>query len=334
MRVAATSVNPVDCKTRSGAVPWFLVRLPRVGTARLAEWWERSKQHAACNQFSTQSRLPCRSWARTWRAWWRRPTAPAASKRATGCLAARGSTCRPAGAVRLTRLKSLTFVFAPTIGTHPHPHPHMRCTHNRHSPSPPPTQPNPNPRYGTYAEFVSAATDTLARIPEGVSYEAAAATPLAAMTAWQALEPRMPLEGKRVLVHAGAGGVGSFAIQVGLLGCWVFGFTQTVANRHPQPTNPNQPSTPTQIAKAQGAHVTATCGPSNVDLVRRLGADTAVDYTCERFEAADPGPFDVVVDLVGGEYEARGLPLLRKAGRRGGLGGHYVNLLTHGWNKR
>jgi NADPH-dependent curcumin reductase CurA len=62
---------------------------------------------------------------------------------------------------------------------------------------------------------VSAPEDTLAPIPPGTPFEAAAAVPLAALTAWQCLEPRMPLEGKRVLVHAGAGGVGSFAIQVG-----------------------------------------------------------------------------------------------------------------------
>jgi NADPH:quinone reductase-like Zn-dependent oxidoreductase len=71
-----------------------------------------------------------------------------------------------------------------------------------------------NVTYGTYAEFVSAPQDTLEKIPDGIGYEEAAAVPLAAMTAWQALEARMPLEGKAVLVHAGSGGVGSFAIQV------------------------------------------------------------------------------------------------------------------------
>lgn len=155
-----------------------------------------------------------------------------------------------------------------------------------------------NFKYGTYAELVSAPERTLTLIPEGVTFEAAAAVPLAAMTAWQALEARMPLEGKSVLVHAGAGGVGSFAIQ---------------------------------IAKSQGAHVTVTCGPGNVDLVtHQLGADRAVDYTKERFDEVAPGPYDVIVDLIGGDYETRGIKLLRKKGP-GQERGHYINVLAHGW---
>lgn len=155
-----------------------------------------------------------------------------------------------------------------------------------------------NSTYGTYAELVSAKADTLVHVPDGVSLEEAAATPLAAMTAWQALEARIPLEGKAVLVHAGAGGVGSFAVQ---------------------------------IAKALGATVTATCGPSNADLVKGLGADRVVDYTAERFEVAAPGPYDVIVDLVGGDYETRGIPLLRKRAGKDQPGGHYTNVLAHGW---
>jgi D-arabinose 1-dehydrogenase-like Zn-dependent alcohol dehydrogenase len=61
-------------------------------------------------------------------------------------------------------------------------------------------------RYGTYAEFVSTHESTLQPIPSQLSFQEAAAVPLAAMTAWQAMEPSMPLRGKRVLVHAGAGG--------------------------------------------------------------------------------------------------------------------------------
>ena len=59
--------------------------------------------------------------------------------------------------------------------------------------------------YGTYAEYVSAHESTLQPIPSQLSFQEAAAVPLAAMTAWQAMEPSMPLQGKRVLVHAGAG---------------------------------------------------------------------------------------------------------------------------------
>ena len=60
--------------------------------------------------------------------------------------------------------------------------------------------------YGTYAKYVSAHESTLQPIPSQLSFQEAAAVPLAAMTAWQAMEPSMPLQGKRVLVHAGAGG--------------------------------------------------------------------------------------------------------------------------------
>lgn len=105
--------------------------------------------------------------------------------------------------------------------------------------------------YGTYAQYVCTHESTLAPIPAGLSYQEAAAVPLAAMTAWQALEPSMPLQGKRVLVHAGAGGVGHFAIQ---------------------------------IAKAQGAFVATTCSGRNTDFVSKLGADRAIDYTKERWE--------------------------------------------------
>lgn len=61
--------------------------------------------------------------------------------------------------------------------------------------------------YGTYATYVSAAESTLLPVPAGLSLQEAAAVPLAAMTAWQAMQPSMPLQGKRVLVHAGAGGL-------------------------------------------------------------------------------------------------------------------------------
>lgn len=98
----------------------------------------------------------------------------------------------------------------------------------------PPPQHFPTSKDGTYAEFVSAPAACLVRIPEGTPFEAAAAAPLAALTAWQALAPRMPLEGRRVLVHAGAGGVGSFVIQVGRAG----------AGRARAPLPPPLPSRP------------------------------------------------------------------------------------------
>ncbi|KAF8059109.1 BST1 [Scenedesmus sp. PABB004] len=145
--------------------------------------------------------------------------------------------------------------------------------------------------YGTYAEVVVAHESCLLPIPEGLSDEEAAAVPLAAMTAWQALAPAMPLAGKAVLVHAGAGGVGGFALQ---------------------------------IAAAQRAAVVATtCSARNADYVRGLGATRPIDYASERFEAADvpAGGYDVVLDLMGGDYETRSLPLLRP----GGLFAHVLN---------
>ena len=87
---------------------------------------------------------------------------------------------------------------------------------------PPPSTTEPHrrlpclpPPAGTDGEFVAVDEHTLCLIPPGVSFQDAGAVPVAGLTAWQALEPGMPLEGKRVLVHGGAGGVGGFAIQVG-----------------------------------------------------------------------------------------------------------------------
>ncbi|KAG2495659.1 hypothetical protein HYH03_006259 [Edaphochlamys debaryana] len=138
--------------------------------------------------------------------------------------------------------------------------------------------------WGTYAELCSARERLLAPIPPGVGFEEAACLGIAGMTAWQALAPSMPLEGKRVFVQGGAGGIGHFTVQ---------------------------------IAKAQGACVATTCSARNADFVTQdLGADLAVDYTLvkDAFTLA-PGeqPYDVVVDLVGAEPRSWGL--LRRGGR-------------------
>lgn len=147
--------------------------------------------------------------------------------------------------------------------------------------------------YGAAAEYAAIPLDRLAHVPHGLSLRDAAAVPLAGMTAWQALRPAMPLKGKRVLVHAACGGVGCFAVQ---------------------------------IAKAQGAAaVHGTCSGRNADfLTKELKADGAIDYTKGPFEddplAADEeeggGGYDVVVDLVGGDYERRSLALLRRRAER------------------
>jgi NADPH:quinone reductase-like Zn-dependent oxidoreductase len=119
---------------------------------------------------------------------------------------------------------------------------------------------------GTYAEFAAVPEKSLAKKPQHLTHEEAAAIPLAALTAWQALLNQGKLEpGQRVLIHAGAGGVGVMAIQ---------------------------------IAKAFGAFVAATASAQNQQLLRELGADLAIDYTAERIEDLRP-KFDLVLDGVG-----------------------------------
>lgn len=139
---------------------------------------------------------------------------------------------------------------------------------------------------GTYGEYVATEEETMCLIPPGVSFLEAASVPMAGMTAWQGLAPAMPLEGKKVLIHGGAGGVGSFAVQ---------------------------------IAKAQGAHVTTTCSTRNVEFVtQQLGADVAIDYTQGPWaEAAKTSGerFDLVLDIIGGSYQAASLKLLKPGGR-------------------
>lgn len=134
---------------------------------------------------------------------------------------------------------------------------------------------------GTYAEYVTSPARHLVRKPAGLSHVQAAALPLAAMTAWQALVDTADVRpGQRVLVHAAAGGVGHLAVQ---------------------------------IAKARGAHVIGTARAAKHAFLRGLGADEVVDYTAVGFETAVE-PVDVVVDAVGGEYGPRSLRVLRPGG--------------------
>jgi NADPH:quinone reductase-like Zn-dependent oxidoreductase len=119
---------------------------------------------------------------------------------------------------------------------------------------------------GTYAEYAVVPEKSLARKPKNLSHEEAAAIPLAALTAWQAMLNQGKLKpGQRVLIHAGAGGVGVMAIQ---------------------------------IAKAFGAFVAATASTQNQQLLRELGADQPVDYSREKIETIRP-KFDLVLDGVG-----------------------------------
>ena len=133
----------------------------------------------------------------------------------------------------------------------------------------------------TYAEFAVAPIATIARIPDGVSFEHAATLHVGGVTAWLALFDNAHLEaGQRLLVQGGAGGVGSIAVQ---LGHW------------------------------KGAFVIATASTANVDFVRSIGADEVIDYTTTNVEDA-VHDLDVVVDTVGGEIAARSLSLLKPGG--------------------
>lgn len=135
---------------------------------------------------------------------------------------------------------------------------------------------------GTYAEYAVLPENSLARKPAGLSHEEAAAVPLAAVTAWQALVGQGRIKpGSKVLIHAAAGGVGVFAVQ---------------------------------IAKAFGAYVAGTAGPRNQNFLRELGVDLPIDYTRERIEDRLSG-YDVVLDGVGEPVWASSLKVLRFAGK-------------------
>ena len=137
-------------------------------------------------------------------------------------------------------------------------------------------------RDGADAEFVAVRADELVRKPATLTYAEAAAVPLSALTAWQALFDQGDLQpGHHVLIHGGAGGVGSFAVQ---------------------------------FARWRGARVTATSSARDVDLVVGLGADVVIDYRAQRFEdlVAD---VDLVFDTVGGETWERSWDVLHPRGR-------------------
>ena len=134
---------------------------------------------------------------------------------------------------------------------------------------------------GSFAQYVVARADELARVPGAIDRIAAAAVPLAGLTAWQGLFDHGGLRaGQRVLIHAGAGGVGHFAVQ---------------------------------FAKARGATVVTTVSTGDAEFARSLGADEVIDYRKERFESRLSG-IDLVFDLVGGETQERSWAVLRKGG--------------------
>ncbi|MCP2257151.1 NADPH:quinone reductase [Streptoalloteichus tenebrarius] len=137
---------------------------------------------------------------------------------------------------------------------------------------------------GAYAEYVTAPSRHFARKPASVNHDQAAAVPLAALTAWQLVVDAAHVHnGQRVLLHAAAGGVGHFAVQ---------------------------------ILKQRGAHVIGTARADKHDWLRSLGADDLIDYTQERFEET-VHDVDLVLDLVGDEHDntsTRSLDTLRPGG--------------------
>ena len=134
---------------------------------------------------------------------------------------------------------------------------------------------------GGYAQYAVVTEREAAPKPKSLTYVEAAAVPIVALTAWQALIDTAKLKaGQTVLIHGGSGGVGSFAIQ---------------------------------IAKAHGAKVIATASTANQELLKQLGADVAIDYTKQNFEniAKD---VDVVLDSIGKDTLARSYGVMKKGG--------------------
>jgi NADPH:quinone reductase-like Zn-dependent oxidoreductase len=136
-------------------------------------------------------------------------------------------------------------------------------------------------RIGTFAEFIAIDADDVALKPRSLSFDEAGAVPLVALAAWQTLVDLAHVEpGQKVLVHAGAGGLGSTVIQV---------------------------------AKHLGAYVATTARTSDVEEVRALGADEVIDFTERDFAEVLSG-YDVVLDSLGGTNLEKSLTVLRRGG--------------------
>jgi NADPH:quinone reductase-like Zn-dependent oxidoreductase len=134
---------------------------------------------------------------------------------------------------------------------------------------------------GSYAEYAKAPASDLQPKPDILTFEQAASVPVGALTAWQAVIEIVEVQsGQRILVHGAAGGVGNYAVQ---------------------------------FAKWRGAHVLGTASASNLDFVRSLGAEEAIDYNAAPFETV-VRDLDVVIDTVGGDLPERSLQVIRRGG--------------------
>lgn len=138
----------------------------------------------------------------------------------------------------------------------------------------------PQEQMGTLAEFVAVTSDAVSKKPGNISFEEAASIPLAGLTAMQSLEAAGIKKNDRVLIHAGSGGVGSFAIQ---------------------------------YAKSKGAYVYTTTSTSNLAWVKKLGADSVIDYKTEDYKniAKD---VDIVFDTLGQSYSLESFDVVKRGG--------------------
>ena len=139
----------------------------------------------------------------------------------------------------------------------------------------------PQEQMGTVAEFVAVNNELVSLKPENISFEQASGLPLVGLTAIQALEKVEIKKGDRILIHAGSGGVGSFAIQ---------------------------------YAKAKGAIVYTTTSSKNVDWVKALGTDRVIDYKTEDYKEV-ANNLDIVFDTLGGDYTFDALGIIKKGGK-------------------
>jgi NADPH:quinone reductase-like Zn-dependent oxidoreductase len=157
-------------------------------------------------------------------------------------------------------------------------------------------------RIGTFAEFIAISEDDVAHKPKQLTMAEAASVPLVGLTAWQALVEIADLrQGQKVFVQAGSGGVGTFAIQ---------------------------------LAKHLGATVATTTSASNIDLVKRLGADVVIDYRADDFETV-LHDYDVVLNSQDNDTLAKSLRVLKPGGHVISISGppdpHFARELGKPW---
>lgn len=139
----------------------------------------------------------------------------------------------------------------------------------------------PQQQMGTVAEYVAVESSVVSKKPNNISFLEAAGLPLTGLTAIQALESVGLKENDRVLIHAGSGGVGTFAIQ---------------------------------YAKAKGAFVYTTTSTANVAMVKALGADRVIDYKTEDYKTIAKD-LDIVFDTLGGNYTLEAFEIIKEGGK-------------------